>query len=204
MDCYFSRPTSEQNPIERLKYLATGLVAGQHTSIVYLKDNAPIDPLLGETMYLEKPSQNTQMYFECVTADPQKVRYQYFNPHFRIEGSAWITVNVNPIANKAVGTRNGTNTITFSNGEQIELGLSKCELYGIMMGDLVNNFSGNYTMLDKTNNLICEVIYNPEYTKKSGIQKFTSGLKGMFGSKNKDRLSDDIELNIHSISFNTE
>ena len=48
---------------------------------------------------------------------------------------------------------------------------------------------------------MCEVIYNPEYNKKSKLQKITSGIKGIFGSKTNDRLSDDIELNIYQISF---
>lgn len=70
MDAYHVKHTQNLDPIERMKYLSTGLIAGQYNSITVLRDRAPIDPLLGETLFLEKKVRNVQMYFECISASP--------------------------------------------------------------------------------------------------------------------------------------
>jgi len=70
MDKYYNSPDYKHDPVERMKHLVTGLIAGHHNSTTLLKDKVPVDPLLGETLYLEKQGSDIEMYFECVADNP--------------------------------------------------------------------------------------------------------------------------------------
>ena len=56
----------KENPIKRLKYIVTGMVAGLHVPLSNCGDKAPIDPYLGETLYLYKQKSNTHFYIENI------------------------------------------------------------------------------------------------------------------------------------------
>lgn len=54
MNQYFNQPDYKFDPIERMKYLSSALVAGHHNSTTVLRDKVPVDPVLGETLFAEK------------------------------------------------------------------------------------------------------------------------------------------------------
>ena len=61
---------------------------------------------------------------------------------------------------------------------------------------MVTNFIQNYTFYDTTNHLMAEVVFNPEYIKKSLFGKITTSISNVF--VNSRHLKDDIEITIYS------
>jgi hypothetical protein len=69
-----------------------------------------------------------------------------------------------------------------------------------MVGSMITNMISNYVFYDTTNKLMAEVVFNPEYQKKSLVGKFTSNITSVF--KNSRNLNDDIEITIYSYTLN--
>jgi hypothetical protein len=174
------------------------MLAGQHCTSVLLGPKAPIDSTLGETITLSKPSA-TSLSFETISTTPHTQLYQMSPPPhspqpWKAEGSIQIAVSINPITNKVLGRRHGSNLISIG-GDIISFVCSPMEISGLLGGDMVSYYVEKYTFVDHTRMLLCEVTYNPEYTKKTNLGKFTSGLKGLF-AKNKERMRDDMSIEI--------
>ncbi len=122
------------------------------------------------------------------------------NKQFRAEGSVYMEVNINPLLNKLRGKRKGSNKFTFKNNDVIECHTSTMEIKGVIFGELVMNFVDKYLLIDHNNQILCEVIYNPEYNKKSNVAKLTSSFKSLLSYNNNIR-SDQIEINIYSFEY---
>ncbi len=64
---------------------------------------------------------------------------------------------------------------------------------------MITNFISNYVFYDTANNLMAEVVFNPEYQKKSLLGKFSSNISSVF--KNSQNLNDDLEITIYTYNL---
>ena len=113
----------KEDPLKRMQYVVTGMVAGLHVPLARCADKAPIDPYLGETLHFRKQKTDTHFYIENIQHDPDIQRFQLIGPNnlFTVQGDAQIKVTMNTIQNRVTGKRVGTNVIKFNNNnDQIE------------------------------------------------------------------------------------
>mmetsp|Transcript_5179 Transcript_5179/g.3637 ORF Transcript_5179/g.3637 Transcript_5179/m.3637 type:complete len:102 (+) Transcript_5179:577-882(+) len=83
--------------------------------------------------------------------------------------------------------REGTNTLKLKDGTHYTIDNPKCEVWGLVNKEKVCNMLGTMTIIDHTNDIICEVVYNPHDFKVG----FTTRIPGFGNAKTVKKLPEE-------------
>lgn len=156
------------NPVERLKLVITGVIAGLHLTC---RQEKPFNPILGET-FQASFSNGTEVFCEQVSHHPPVSAWEFVGPngafHFSGRG-AWVA---SFRGNSVKGQQQGNSQITFADGSTIFFGpLPEVWISGILMGDRRMEYLGKTVFAYPQYGLTCEVAFNPD----SGLLKWMRG-----------------------------
>jgi len=168
---YLTTAARSKNPVERMKWVITFLIAGIHRGCIQLK---PFNPILGETAQGFFPD-GTSFFCEQVSHHPPISAFQVFGPDslWRYEGYHEVNASFRP--NGLIGYQVGPNRIQFSDGTSVTFNMPKCKVSGILFGDRLVSYTGPLTFEDTANQLIATVELNPDAI--SGLKSLISTAK---------------------------
>jgi len=160
---YLSRAATCLDPLERLKWTMTFVLAGLHRGTTQRK---PFNPILGET-YQASYSDGTQLYLEQVSHHPPISAFQMFGPGeiYQLWGYHDFRASFRP--NSIVGGQVGPNHVDFLDGARITYHMPSVCLSGTLWGERIFQWTGKLPFEDKKNGLKAEIVFNPD--KKGGI-----------------------------------
>ncbi|CEG39485.1 oxysterol binding family protein [Plasmopara halstedii] len=165
---------TQDDALERFKYVITFAVAGLHHSIGQLK---PFNPILGETFQAEL-NDGTDVSCEHTSHHPPISNFQFTGEKYSIAGFVLWHASMSVKSNAMLNTNKGPVRVTFPDSESlpgttIEYNLPYLQIGGLLWGDRTVDIMGNMMFEDKKNQLQCELRLNPDAK---------SGMGGMFSS----------------------
>eukprot|EP00163_Fabomonas_tropica_P030325 TRINITY_DN679_c1_g1_i13.p1 TRINITY_DN679_c1_g1~~TRINITY_DN679_c1_g1_i13.p1 ORF type:complete len:408 (-),score=133.68 TRINITY_DN679_c1_g1_i13:373-1596(-) len=155
---YLPKAARETDPVARFKLVMAFAVAGlAHTC----KQRKPFNPVLGET-FEASYSDGTQLFLEQSMHHPPVTHFYTLGPQelFKFYGS--INFSSSFRGNKVVGQQKGEHHVEFADGVKITWELPTVLIKGIMWGHRVCHYTGTMKFVDETNNLHCELQFNPD------------------------------------------
>eukprot|EP01006_Ploeotia_vitrea_P047236 TRINITY_DN67105_c1_g7_i1.p1 TRINITY_DN67105_c1_g7~~TRINITY_DN67105_c1_g7_i1.p1 ORF type:complete len:484 (-),score=266.68 TRINITY_DN67105_c1_g7_i1:106-1557(-) len=169
--CYLTKAARAKDPVERLKYVVTFLVAGLHRNTLQYK---PFNPILGET-YQAAFRDGSRIYCEQVSHHPPVSAFQVFGPDglWKYYGHHEYIASFRP--NGMLAGQEGPNTVEFQDGTKITFSYPHVKLSGAMFGERLFNYTDTLVFEDKKNNLRCDVVINPDAL--SGLKSWISYAK---------------------------
>jgi hypothetical protein len=81
------------NPVRRLQFIASFLIAGLHVNPVRCKNKPPLNPILGETLHMTKDD-GTDIYLEQITHHPPISAWDMRGPGYRFHGHGQLIVRL--------------------------------------------------------------------------------------------------------------
>jgi hypothetical protein len=148
-----NKACEQTDPIERMKYVTTFLIAGLHTNPLICKLKGPLNPILGET-YQAVKDDGTQIFLEQTSHHPPVSNFHMKGPNkeYEIFGFAVCNAELNGI-NSIRGFREGKNIIKFKDGTLMTYTLPEMRINGIVLGEKTLNFSGQFVIKDYQNKI---------------------------------------------------
>ncbi|KAJ6230325.1 oxysterol-binding protein [Anaeramoeba flamelloides] len=155
---FFKVAAQEKDPLERLKLVICCVILGLHNTVAQAK---PFNPILGET-FQGNFIDGTEIYCEQVCHHPPISAYEIIDKdklyHFHGRGQFKSKFK----GYSVTGQSEGDNNLEFSDGSKIVFTTPALFLKGIILGDRVVEYSSTATFHDVTNNLYCELTFNPD------------------------------------------
>lgn len=130
------------DPIERLKYVITSYLAGNHISPSYSQCRAPLNPILGETCQRVLPD-GSKFYGEQTSHHPPITNFLLEGPNnlYRFSGffeyKAWLSG-----LNSLGGSRVGKQIFSFNDGGLLSIKDPTMQITNLVSGDRSLNFVG--------------------------------------------------------------
>ena len=123
----------------------------------------PLNPVLGETLQAEMPT-GERMFCEQVSHHPPISAFMLegANGDYTCYGHASYGSTFSGINSLAL-VRNGKTTLKFKDGTTYEFEAPKCILQGLLKGTTTQVFYSSEIITDVTNNIKCEIKFNPSY-----------------------------------------
>jgi len=184
------------DPIERLKYVITSYLAGNHITPSDCQCRAPLNPILGETVQRVLPD-GSRFYGEQTSHHPPITNFLLEGPGnlYRFSGffeyKAWLSG-----LNSLGGSRIGKQIFSFNDGGLLSIKDPTMQITNLVSGDRSLNFVGQMTITDHINKLEVVATYNPP-KQESGGGMFKSFKSKLWGSKSqKEQLSDFVLIQI--------
>jgi hypothetical protein len=152
---FLNRAAEASSPLERLKLVCTFAVSMIHLSIEQKK---PFNPILGET--LQGFIGEWPVYAEQTSHHPPVGSFQYYGPGYVLEGSHEFVASTSTNAINA--RQRGLAWVKFQDGGMVYFSLPTAVIGGIMFGKRTLNQNGVLTVIDLSNSLFAELLFNPD------------------------------------------
>jgi hypothetical protein len=177
---YLGKAAAETDPVQRLKYVVAMSVAGLHYTC---RMDKPFNPVLGET-YQGVYSDGTEVFLEQTSHHPPVSSWVIVGPNnsFKFSGSGVPVAKFK--ANSMVVGINALNVIEFADGSKIHFQFPKFNINGVVMGNRVLEYFGDWVFYDEKNELVCKFEFTDNsnaggwFSKKAATHKsdFFSGV----------------------------
>jgi len=144
-----------ENPIERLKYISTAMLASLHSGIEVNGLKTPLNPILGETLVV-KTQNGGMIYCEQTSHHPPISHILFEGPPscpFVISGYVQFKLGVSKNFSAAYFSAPGKVTLTLPNKEKINLCSKTVEISGLMSSSKLMNCTGSMIFNDRLNGL---------------------------------------------------
>jgi hypothetical protein len=166
-DEFLEKAFLEKDPIERLKYATTYALTKMHLCVAQQK---PFNPILGETFQCKLG--NSLFYLEQTSHHPPQTNFYVIGKNYKLFG--YNEPEANARANSFKIGAKGRTVIQFNDGVRIYFDNCPMMLKGTIIGNRSIDFTGNIQIVNDTNNLVCDILINPD---------FRTGFFGKFFSK---------------------
>eukprot|EP00475_Leptophrys_vorax_P041493 TRINITY_DN78243_c0_g1_i1.p1 TRINITY_DN78243_c0_g1~~TRINITY_DN78243_c0_g1_i1.p1 ORF type:complete len:382 (-),score=89.34 TRINITY_DN78243_c0_g1_i1:71-1216(-) len=165
---YLGKASVEKDPVQRLKYVVAMSVSGLHYTC---RMDKPFNPILGET-YQGVFSDGTQVFLEQTSHHPPVSSWIIVGPNdsYKFSGSGVPVAKFK--ANSMVVGINARNLIEFADGSSIQFQFPKFNINGVVMGNRVVEYFGNWIFYDEKNELVCQLEFTDNSQNMGGF--FTS------------------------------
>ncbi|KAJ6243205.1 oxysterol-binding protein [Anaeramoeba flamelloides] len=147
-----------KDPIERMKFVICFAVAGIHNTVAQAK---PFNPILGET-FQGTFVDGTKIYCEQICHHPPISAFEIIekNDLYHLHGKGQFKSTFKGYS--VSGRSEGDVTIDFSDGGRIVFSTPMLHLKGIIFGDRIVEYTSTAPFRDESNNLYCELTFNPD------------------------------------------
>jgi len=155
---FLKKAAASDDPVERMKYVVTFVIAGLSNTCTPKK---PFNPILGET-FEATFSDGTEVFCEQVSHHPPISNWEVIGPDncFHFYGSGELTASFR--GNSIKGHQEGVHVVEFNDGSSIRYNLPEAWVRGIMWGDRILEYEGVLEFIDKKNRISAQVKINPE------------------------------------------
>eukprot|EP00475_Leptophrys_vorax_P042438 TRINITY_DN80015_c0_g1_i1.p1 TRINITY_DN80015_c0_g1~~TRINITY_DN80015_c0_g1_i1.p1 ORF type:complete len:385 (+),score=110.41 TRINITY_DN80015_c0_g1_i1:70-1224(+) len=162
---YLGKAAIETDPVQRLKYIVAMSVAGLHYTC---RMDKPFNPVLGET-YQGVFSDGTEVFLEQTSHHPPVSSWVILGPNnsYKFSGSGVPVAKFK--ANSMVVGINAQNLIEFADGSKIHFQFPKFSINGVVMGNRILEYFGNWIFYDETNHLVCKLDFTDNSQNKGGF-----------------------------------
>jgi len=149
---YLTNSAATNDPVERIKLVATFCVAGLHKTITLKK---AFNPILGETYQGVFPD-GTRIYCEQSSHHPPITSWEVFGPNdcYKMYGYGEWTASFR--GNSVKGAQRGVFWVLYPDGTKISFSLPQVNVGGVLWGDRVIDYEGTVTFRDEKNQLSLE------------------------------------------------
>lgn len=184
---YIDLALQQTNPVERLSYLATGVIAGFH---LYLQQKKPWNPLLGETYVGEWPN-GTRMYGEQTCHHPPVscIQIEPKNKNWKI--NAQFNFGIDPGVTKIIVLQKGLTKLELKDGTVVEWEFPNIVATGILTGERVLKVGGPFSMHDIKNRIDVVININPSKSDEKHYKKDQKELLNMTPEEVEQMLKDE-------------
>jgi len=152
---FLNKAAEATSPIERVKQVCAFAVSMIHLSIEQKK---PFNPILGET--LQGYIGDWPVYAEQTSHHPPVGSFQYYGPGYVLEGSHEFVASTS--TNSISARQRGFAWVRFEDGGKVYFSLPTAVIGGIMFGKRTLNQNGVLTVVDLSNCLLAELLFNPD------------------------------------------
>jgi hypothetical protein len=141
----------QDDPVERLKWVLTFFISGQHRGQALKK---PFNPILGETFEASYVD-GTEVCVEQVSHHPPVTAFQLFGPDnlWRFHGYCEFIASFRP--NGMYCGQEGPYCVAFADGTKITFCQPHVKLSGSIVGDRLYNLTDTIPFVDEKNSLRC-------------------------------------------------
>lgn len=135
------------NPVERIKFIISGLVGGMHLNIQVCGVRGFLNPILGETLQAYCPQNKTYFLAEQTSHHPPISHYTMYNERFELYGWGELIAGLSGI-NTLKGERKGKLTIKVRDPEDhtkfnmYTVQESPIKIEGLLAGDRILSMKG--------------------------------------------------------------
>eukprot|EP01095_Lingulamoeba_sp_RSL-Kostka_P001905 TRINITY_DN126_c0_g2_i1.p1 TRINITY_DN126_c0_g2~~TRINITY_DN126_c0_g2_i1.p1 ORF type:complete len:358 (-),score=174.12 TRINITY_DN126_c0_g2_i1:256-1329(-) len=159
--CYpsFLQKAAEcEDPVERLKNVVAFAISGLSNTTSPKK---PFNPIVGET-YQATFDDGTQIFCEQSTHHPPITNWEVVGPEncYKLYGYGELMASIR--GNSVKGKQAGPHFVEFNDGGLVEYHLPDVWIRGIMFGDRIIEYDGDFKVFDRKNNLFCKLTFNPD------------------------------------------
>ena len=106
MPKFLNLATLHSNPIQRIKLLVSGLIAGMHVNVQIVGVRGFLNPILGETLQAWCPSNGARFYAEQTCHHPPVSHYSMTNANYELHGHGELVAGLSGL-NTLKGQRKG-------------------------------------------------------------------------------------------------
>jgi hypothetical protein len=203
---YLEKAFLEKDPLERIKYSTIYAMSKMHLCVAQQK---PFNPILGETFQCKL--NDSLFYLEQTSHHPPRTNFYVIGKNYKLFGYNEPDAFAGPNSFK-IGAK-GRTIILFNDGVRIYFDNSPMILKGTIFGDRAIDFTGNIQVIDESNDLICDILINPDnrsgffnkfFQKKNTFPDYVSGIitsrknNAKYNIKNKKYEIIDREKEIYS------
>ena len=157
-DEFLEKASLETDPIERLKYVSSYALTKIHLCVAQQK---PFNPILGETFQCKLG--NSLFYLEQTSHHPPQSNFYVIGKNYKLFGYNEPEANARPNSFK-IGAK-GRTIILFNDGVRIYFDNCPIILKGTVIGNRSLDFTGNIQVINESNDLICDILINPDFRK---------------------------------------
>jgi hypothetical protein len=160
---FLFKAAREKDPIRKLSLVIAFSISGLHQTLTCLK---PFNPILGETYEAEfihrDPTLNAEVFVEQISHHPPITAWEVrsVSGDFYYTGQAGYSASMR--GNALKGGQIGPHKIQFKDGTVIKYELPLFWLKGVMWGERVMEYYGVVKYEDVTNNISCELVFDPD------------------------------------------
>jgi hypothetical protein len=158
---FFEKASKTKDPIRRMKYVISSIVAGMYMSADLRK---PFNPILGETLqgYFKDGS---IIFMEHISHHPPISSFLIEGPKaypYRLSGSVEFKAGMKSYGNILNISFAGANYVEFPDGHVIEFHYPTTRVSGLVMGDRTCNIEGTGILIDHEYPHRGIVVFNPD------------------------------------------
>ncbi|KAN0014925.1 hypothetical protein ACTFIU_001245 [Dictyostelium citrinum] len=154
---YLKAAAETNDPIERMKMVASFVVSGLHLTTTIAK---PFNPLLGETFECDL-ADGSSAFCEQISHHPPISSWKLLEKDGKYKYTGHFIWSAGCRGNVVKGCLKGPHNIEFADGTNISFTYPDVLIKGIFWGDRVTEFCGKMLFTDEKNDLACELIFNP-------------------------------------------
>lgn len=166
---YIGKAMEVSDPISKLKFITSGVVAGLH---ICMQSKKPWNPILGET-YVAKWPNGTLIFGEQTSHHPPISNFQIHGVNDSWICSAECKFDISVGMFEVDVMQSGVLHLTLSDGVKYEFQFPNIAVFGIIRGDRIVRMMNPFLVKDVTNQLEAALTFNPKVDRSKGINVST-------------------------------
>lgn len=156
---YLKQASLTSDPVYRIQLVCAFIISGLHKNPMEFKNKPPLNPILGET-FAASLDDGTEIWLEQTSHHPPRTHWYMKGPDnlYVFHGHGQIMAGLSG-PNTIRASKQGKNVIVFKNGDILEYTPPNMVIFGIVFGQRIVNFEGNFSVVDRTNFLTADITF---------------------------------------------